>query len=59
MKGISVKEHMTKTIDLLDTLVNTEGIHTQQQRQDMYAAQILLIEVFGPADIRNLNTEEE
>ncbi len=57
MKGIDVKQHMTQTIALLDTLVNTEGVHNQRQRQDMYAAQILLIEVFGPADIRNLNEE--
>ena len=53
MDGINVKEQIEKTIGILDILVNTEGIHTEQQRADMYAAQLLLIEVFGPADIRH------
>lgn len=53
--GININEHMTQTIDLLEVLINADGVHSIVQRQNMYAAQILLIEIFGPADIRNLN----
>ena len=48
----NVKEHMTRTIDILEALTSVEGIHTEQQKLNMSSAQLLLIETFGHADIK-------
>lgn len=48
----NVKEHMTKTIYLLNDLFTTEGIYDLQQIESMMLAQIELISVFGHADIK-------
>ena len=50
--GVNVKEHIEKTIEILEALSQTEGIYSQRDKLNISSAQILLIETFGKADIK-------
>lgn len=50
--GVNVKEHIEKTIGILEELSKTEGIYSERDKLNISSAQILLIETFGKADIK-------
>lgn len=52
LDGVNVKEHIEKTIEILEGLSKTEGIFSQRDKLNISSAQILLIETFGKADIK-------
>jgi hypothetical protein len=51
-EDFNVKSSMTDTIELLEALINSGDVYNQQQILNMKSAQLLLIEVFGHADIK-------